>query len=92
MLDAQGNVYGTTMGFSKAVKKNSHAPIPQDSGGRLYEWNGSELVTLYQFCAQDACADGNNPGQIAIDASGDIFGLTGNGGTHKGGVIYEYSP
>jgi hypothetical protein len=48
---------------------------------------------LYTFCAQPKCADGMYPGPIIDDANGNIFGVTGAGGTHpKGGVVYEYTP
>jgi uncharacterized repeat protein (TIGR03803 family) len=53
---------------------------------------------LYDFCAQANCADGFTPSSgITIDASGNLYGTTSNGGAvgtsgTPEGVLYELSP
>jgi uncharacterized repeat protein (TIGR03803 family) len=55
------------------------------------QWN--EQV-LYSFCSQTNCADGTNPDTpLYIDAQGNIYGTTPNGGQgNNGGVVFELSP
>jgi uncharacterized repeat protein (TIGR03803 family) len=49
---------------------------------------------LYAFCQQTNCTDGGNPsGGLLMDGSGNLFGLTENGGACKGqcGIAFELS-
>lgn len=49
----------------------------------------SHLRTLYSFCAEAHCHDGDSPGPLMMDTSGNLFG-TAAGGPHKGdGLIFE---
>lgn len=51
-----------------------------------------QLNVLHSFCSQTSCSDGEGPlGRIAVDASGDIFGVTVAGGdpNQSKGVVYE---
>lgn len=44
---------------------------------------------VYSFCSQADCADGSNPsGTPLIDALGNLYGSTSNGGSELG-VVYE---
>jgi hypothetical protein len=53
------------------------------------------LKPLYDFCAQQNCADGETPnGPLLMDPSGNIFGVTNYGGTGHGpngtgGTVFE---
>jgi uncharacterized repeat protein (TIGR03803 family) len=75
LMDPHGNLFGTT-----------YLGGANDSG-TLYKlaagtWHES---TLHNFCADTGCSDGSRPfGQLALDAAGDLFGATedGGGGTH----------
>jgi hypothetical protein len=41
------------------------------------------LETLYSFCAQGGCADGNEPdAHLIADASGNLYGTTELDGAH----------
>jgi len=75
-----------------------------DYAGVIYELtpNGPQYQhsVLYQFCSVPKnCRDGANPiGALTIDASGNLFGATLNGGGHDidddhagGGVVYEFA-
>lgn len=51
-----------------------------------------EYSNTYSFCAQAGCADGSGPtGRMALDANGNIYGTTVDGGDpeYSRGVIYE---
>lgn len=52
------------------------------------------LKTLYSFCSGGGnCLDGDGPNPIIMDAAGNIYGTTTEGGKHgRGGVVYELIP
>jgi len=50
------------------------------------------LKTLYSFCANSDCPDGQRPNSVIINASGDFFGTTVFGGAHNAGTVFELSP
>ena len=73
-----GNLYGTT-GSGGA-----------NGGGTIFKISLSgKLTTLYNFCSQSGCADGNSPyGGLVQVINGDFYGTTQQGGAHNGGIIY----
>ena len=52
------------------------------------------LKTLYSFCpAGGKCEDGNGPGPLVSDASGNLFGTAVRGGKYGGsGVVFALVP
>jgi hypothetical protein len=92
VLDAQGNLYGTT-----AYGGNSNG-----GGGVVYELSPSgagswTYQTIYTFCAgsNNECQDGANPRYVTLtlDERGDLYGTTSAGGTGGyNGVVFELSP
>jgi uncharacterized repeat protein (TIGR03803 family) len=42
---------------------------------------GGALTVLYNFCSQAACADGAYPGGLVQSSDGNMYGITGSGGT-----------
>jgi uncharacterized repeat protein (TIGR03803 family) len=85
--DQSGNLFGTTS------DGGSHY-IGGIGGGTVFELSGSTLTTLYDFCAKHECRDGENPaGPLIMDANGNLFGTTQNGGeAEQGGTVFELSP
>jgi len=82
----QHSLYGTTwfdaMGTNGTVFQIGTSGIP---------------VTLYTFCQQSNCSDGQNPDTSLVeDASGNLYGATYEGGEHECpygcGVVYEITP
>jgi uncharacterized repeat protein (TIGR03803 family) len=74
VLDAQGNLYGTTYGggshHAGNVFKLTYTP-----GGWVYQW-------LYDFTGG---ADGRTPeSKLMVDANGNLYGTTSFGGTGCG--------
>jgi uncharacterized repeat protein (TIGR03803 family) len=67
---SDGNLYGTTFAYGA------------NGYGTLYKMTPSgSLTVLYNFCAQWACADGENPwGGLIQGADGDLYGTTEYGG------------
>lgn len=55
--------------------------------------NASTFQTLYRFCHKQACNDGGVPdfSPLSTDGQGHFFGLGAIGGSHAGGVVYEWS-
>ncbi|HEY3778199.1 MAG TPA: choice-of-anchor tandem repeat GloVer-containing protein [Rhizomicrobium sp.] len=71
--DSSGNLWGTTSNGGEY------------GGGLMYELanDGSWTQTVvYRFCSSQNCADGAYPrGRLYMDSSGNLFGVTSQGGT-----------
>jgi uncharacterized repeat protein (TIGR03803 family) len=81
-LDRAGNLYGTASGAVGAVFK-----LTRQQGGGWTE------ATLYSFCTQQNCTDGNIPlGGVILDAAGNIYGTTESGGAYDQGTVFRVSP
>lgn len=79
IMDAAGNLYGTTEfgGPSRAGTVFEVAP------------DGTQTV-LYSFCAKTKCVDGSQPtAGLIIDAAGNLYGTTSDGGRFGGGTAFE---
>ena len=86
VMDATGNLYGTTnegggFGFGSVFK------LTPSGGGWI-------LTSLHNFCAGGwPCSDGAfPPSGLALDAVGNFYGTTSDGGTYGGGVVFEITP
>jgi uncharacterized repeat protein (TIGR03803 family) len=82
LMDASGNLYGTTFGDGQygygSVFKLTH------SGG------GWTYTSLHDFTGG---SDGSNPMcRLVFDASGNLFGTASGGGAHQDGVIFQITP
>jgi uncharacterized repeat protein (TIGR03803 family) len=86
ILDASGNLYGTTVSGGTANVGTVFELTPQADGS----WR--ETV-LYNFCSKTNCSDGYFPvGRLAFDQSGSLYGTTQNGGTYFRGTVFELTP
>jgi uncharacterized repeat protein (TIGR03803 family) len=80
--DLSGNLFGST----RVAGANGCGYIFELSPRSSGPW---ELTTLHHL----TCFDGQNAGlTMAMDANGNLFGVTQNGGSLHGGVAYELSP
>jgi len=51
------------------------------------------LTTLYSFCSQPACADGQYPAAGLVQATnGNLYGTTADGGVHGDGTVFSIAP
>jgi uncharacterized repeat protein (TIGR03803 family) len=77
-----GNLYGTTV--------NDGA----NGGGTVFKITPTgKLTTIYNFCSQSKCMDGEFPNAallLAID--GSFYGTTINGGAHNAGAVFQITP
>src|SRR5262249_50663939 len=82
VIDAQGNLYGTTFhgGAQNAGVVFKVTPA------------GSETV-LYSFCSQSGCTDGSHPqAGVVLDANGNVYGTTDTGGANGKGTVFKVTP
>jgi len=80
--DAFGNLYGTTYNGG-AYGLGAVFELGPAAGGGLAE------TLLYSFAGYD----GANPlARLIIDAAGNLYGTTSNGGTNSLGVVFELTP
>ena len=76
---SDGNLYGTTL-----------AGGTQGHGTVFKITKGGALTTLYSFCSQSGCADGEFPQTALVQASnGNLYGETILGGAYGSGTIFE---
>jgi len=83
ILDPAGRLYGTTDGNLGCDYGTIYQLVPAG-----LTWTE---ITLHQFQSQN---DGSEPvGGLVMDAEGNLYGITGNGGSSGcGGVVYELIP
>ena len=82
MIDAAGNLYGTTYRCGAFGYGN----VFELSPGPLH-WTYTDLHDFTNG------PDGANPlGGVSMDANGNLFGTTLNGGQNNNGVVWEITP
>jgi uncharacterized repeat protein (TIGR03803 family) len=83
VFDSDGNLYGTTAGVNCCGGGNyTYGYVYELSPTEEGSWTFTDIVT---FDAQN----GANPrGGVGLDAAGNIYGATANGGGHSGGVVF----
>ncbi len=87
VLDAAGNLYGTTAGGGTGSGTGCQA----SRCGTVFKVDntGHETV-LYSFCSAPNCADGVNPqAGLVQDAAGNLYGTTSAGGANKEGTVFK---
>ena len=80
--DASGNLYSTTQAGGVYNFAN---------GGTVYKLDRQRRETvLYSFCAKTNCTDGGVPGGgVTLDASGNLYGATVQGGAFGYGAVFK---
>ena len=85
IIDAQGNLYGTTA----AGGNTSNAGVVF---GLMPGSTGWTEKVLYTFCSEDNCQDGANPlAGLTMDAKGNLYGTTelGSVDSSNAGLVFE---
>jgi uncharacterized protein (TIGR03437 family) len=78
---SDGNFYGTT---------SSSAPSELSAGTIFRITAGGALTTLYSFCSQAGCADGQDPSSALVQsADGNLYGTTIEGGASGRGTVFK---
>lgn len=84
-MDSSGNIYGAAQGGGA------------NGAGGIFELvpNGGSYIenVIYSFCPQSGCSDGQTPlDRLIMDTSGDLYGVTYQGGKYNGGSVFELIP
>ena len=84
---ANGDLYGTTT-------EGGVSTIAMYGGGTVFKITlGGTLTTVYNFCSESACSDGDYPTAGPVQGTdGNLYGITELGGPHGGGTIYKITP
>ncbi len=82
LLGTDGSLYGTT------GDGGAHG-----TGGTVFKVTSSgTLTTLYSFCGQPGCADGDGPiAGLALGSDGNFYGTTEGGGVTYG-TVFKITP
>jgi uncharacterized repeat protein (TIGR03803 family) len=80
--DTDGYLYGTTF------------ILGANGGGTVFKISlGGELTTLYNFCSQSGCSDGNGPAAPLVQGTnGNLYGTTLFGGDANNGTVFKITP
>jgi uncharacterized repeat protein (TIGR03803 family) len=90
-----GNLYGTTPfgGANQNAVCDIYNNGSPDCGTVFKITPGGTLTTLYSFCAQTNCADGDVPIAGLIQGTdGNFYGATYSGGADGYGTIFKITP
>ena len=84
VLATNGDFYGTT-GYGGA-----------NGDGTVFKITpAGTLTTLYSFCSQSGCTDGESPllfGALVQATNGDFYGTTEAGGANGDGTVFKITP
>jgi uncharacterized repeat protein (TIGR03803 family) len=89
MRASNGDFYGTTYEGGAHLHCNS-----KEGCGTVFKLTPSgKLTTLYSFCAESSCIDGNAPNGGLVQApNGDFYGTTSFGGAYDDGTVFQITP
>jgi uncharacterized repeat protein (TIGR03803 family) len=82
--DQQGNLYGTT--------EQGGAQIGDYGTGVVFKLTPGGKETVYTFCAQTDCTDGEWPIAGLVFQKGDLYGTTYYGGSSGLGTVFKLTP
>jgi uncharacterized repeat protein (TIGR03803 family) len=90
-MDSVGSLYGTTRDGGLNGAGIVYKLEPGQSAGNSGTWS---QTVLYNFCSQIYCDDGGGPYRSAliIDAAGNLYGISDDGGPRHDGAIFQLSP
>ncbi len=79
VADASGNLYGTTVSGGLGY-------------GTIFEINASTGAETVLYSFKGPAGDGSNPyAGLVLDAAGNLYGTTVNGGTNNDGTVFEFN-
>ncbi len=79
-----GNLYGTTGGNPELESADVGIVFRLTPSGKM--------TTLYTFCSQSNCLDGQHPGPLIQASDGNFYGTTNKGGVENLGTIFRMTP
>ncbi len=88
---ADGNFYGTA--YAGGVSHDCSGAYVSGCGTIFKITPSGALTTLYRFCPQTGCADGEGPfSGVVQDADGNLYGTTEWGGAYGDGTVFKFTP
>ena len=85
--DASGNIFGSTQAGGYCTFQ-----AEPYQNGTIFELSGSVETELHNFAGFECGGDGVNvSGNVARDASGNIYGTAQDGGSNGCGTVWEFS-
>jgi hypothetical protein len=93
VMDASGNLYGTTL-----YGGNTEGICGSTGCGIVFELSTNPDGTwtekvLHEFCSVGTyCSDGHDPDLLTLDSQGNLYGTTEGGGANYSGVAYQLTP
>jgi uncharacterized repeat protein (TIGR03803 family) len=85
-FDAKGSLYGVT---SAGGTNGQGAVYKLTPNRKKTAWSDT---TLYSFCMEANCIDGNSPTGLVADGQGNLYGGTSAGGDAGVGVLFKLAP
>jgi len=85
-----GNFYGTT--YVGGAYNNNQVCNGYGCGTVFEITAAGKLTTIHNFCSKTNCADGALPNALVLATNGNFYGTTQNGGTNRGGTVFEVTP
>jgi len=87
VLGGDGDSYGTAGGGP------ANSSCPESQCGTVFKISlGGQLTTLYNFCSQANCTDGEAPGGLLLGSDGNFYGTSGGGGANDSGTVFKITP
>jgi uncharacterized repeat protein (TIGR03803 family) len=87
-----GDFYGITT-YGGANDNCEYGGVTVGCGTVFKITPSGTLTTLYSFCAQSGCTDGESPAAGLVQATnGDFYGTTGHGGAYGHGTVFKITP
>jgi len=83
-MDTAGNLFGTTWDSDCDQHSCDFGVVFERAAGGTYS-------VISHLCGGFGCPDGEFPLGLIIDASGNLFGTTEEGGTDDGGTVFQLS-
>ena len=88
---ADGNFYGTA--YAGGVSHDCSGAYVSGCGTIFKITPRGALTTLYRFCPQTGCADGEGPSSGVVQATdGNFYGTTEWGGAYGDGTVFKVTP
>ncbi len=85
VLASDGNFYGTTYEGGDGAYRSNRYP-----GGTVFQLNPqSGLSTIYSFCSEVGCDDGDSPTSLIQGSDGNLYGTTVTGGLNNLGTVFS---
>jgi uncharacterized repeat protein (TIGR03803 family) len=88
ILGGDGNFYGTNSHSGDGIHRTVNY------GGTVFTIGPqTSFSVVYSFCSDLGCQDGANPySAVTLGSDGNLYGTTGEGGSHNLGTVFVMTP